>query len=103
WREFNANAPVLPAGYNNFSEYLASRDFPNFRGSPAGDRPLYNASTAGELIRFAFGFSDNPNPNSVIRRTEFGVPISLINLNSLTSTTSLEVALAALNDLRPNA
>ncbi len=43
WREFNANAPVLPAGFKNFSEYLASRDFPNFRSGPAGDRPLYNA------------------------------------------------------------
>ena len=103
WREFNANAPALPAGFNNFSEYLASRDFPNFRSGAAGDRPLYTASTAGELIRFVFVSSDNANPNSVGRRTEFGVPISLINLNSLTSSTSLEVALAALNDLRPDA
>ncbi|MDQ3173079.1 MAG: TonB-dependent receptor, partial [Acidobacteriota bacterium] len=103
WREFNANAPVLPSGFKNFSEYLASRDFPNFRSGPAGDRPLYNASTAGELIRFVFVSSDNANPNSVGRRTEFGVPISLINLNSLTSSTSVEVALAALNDLRPDA
>lgn len=103
WREFNANAPVLPAGFNNFSEYLASRDFPNFRSAPAGDRPLYNASTAGELIRFVFVSSDSANPNSVGRRTEFGVPISLVNLNSFTSSTSVEVALAALNDLRPDA
>ncbi len=102
WREFNANAPALPAGYNNFSEYLASRDFPNFRSGPAGDRPLYNASTAGELIRFVFVSSDSANPNSVGRRTEFGVPVSLVNLNSLTSSTSVEVALAALNDLRPD-
>ncbi len=102
WREFNANAPALPAGYNNFSEYLASRDFPNFRSGPAGDRPLYNASTAGELIRFIFVSSDSANPNSVGRRTEFGVPVSLVNLNSLTSSTSVEVALAALNDLRPD-
>lgn len=103
WREFNANAPVLPAGFNNFSEYLGSRDFPNFRSGPAGDRPLYNASAGGELIRFVFVSSDNANPNSVGRRTEFGVPISLLNLNSLTSSTSVEVALAALNDLRPDA
>ena len=34
WREFNANAPRLPAGFNNFSEYLASRDFVNFRSGP---------------------------------------------------------------------
>ncbi len=103
WREFNANAPVLPAGFNNFSEYLASRDFPNFRSAPAGDRPLYNASTAGELIRFVFVSSDSANPNSVGRRTEFGIPISLVNLNSFTSSTSVEVALAALNGLRPDA
>ncbi|MCA1601917.1 MAG: TonB-dependent receptor, partial [Acidobacteria bacterium] len=103
WREFNANAPVLPSGFKNFSEYLASRDFPNFRSGPAGDRPLYNASTAGELIRFVFVSSDNANPNAVGRRTEFGVPVSLVNLNSLTSSTSVEVALAALNDLRPDA
>jgi hypothetical protein len=103
WREFNANAPLLPIGFKNFSEYLASRDFPNFRGGPSGDRPLYNASTAGELIRFVFVPSDNANPNAVGRRTEFGVPVSLVNLNSFTSSTSVEVALAALNDLRPDA
>ncbi|MBA3512750.1 MAG: TonB-dependent receptor [Pyrinomonadaceae bacterium] len=103
WREFNANAPVLPSGLKNFSEYLASRDFANFRGGPAGDRPLYNAPTAGELVRFVFVSSDNADPNSVGRRIEFGVPVSLINLNSFTSSTSTEVALAALNDLRPDA
>ena len=103
WREFNANAPVLPAGFKNFSEYLASRDFPNFRSGPASTRPLYNASTAGELIRFVFVSSDTDNPNSVGRRTESGVPVSLVNLNSFTSSTSLDVALAALNDLRPDA
>jgi hypothetical protein len=103
WREFNANAPVLPAGFKNFSEYLASHDFPNFRSGPAGDRPLYNASTAGELIRFVFVSADNSSPNSVGRRTEFGVPVSLVNLNSFTSSTSVDAALAALNDLRPDA
>jgi Carboxypeptidase regulatory-like domain len=102
WREFNANAPMLPPGFANFSEYLASRDFPNFRRGPAGDRPLYNASTAGELIRFVFASSDNSNPNAVGRGIEFGVPVSLVNLNSLTSSTTVEVALAALNDLRPD-
>src|SRR5204862_7114801 len=27
WREFNANAPLLPSGYANFTEFLPSRDF----------------------------------------------------------------------------
>jgi len=91
WREFNANAPVLPAGYRNFTEFLASRDFANFT------RTLYSASTAGELVRFTYG-----NSNTVSRVVEFGVPVSVMNLNSPSSTTMLEVALAAINKLRPD-
>ena len=94
WREFNANAPMLPAGYKNFSEYLASRDFTNFR--TASGRPLHNAANAGELVRFGYGTS-----NTVQRVIEFGVPISVMNLNS-TSSTTIEAALAAINSLRPD-
>ena len=97
WREFNANAPVLPPGYRNFSEFLASRDFPNFRNALTSTRPLYNASNAGELVRFIFGSS-----NTVVRTVEFGVPVSVMNLNNPNSTTMLEVALAAVNNLRPD-
>jgi hypothetical protein len=97
WREFNANAPVLPAGYSNFSEFLASRDFANFRNPTTLTRPLYNAANAGELIRFVNGTS-----NTVQRQVEFGVPVSVMNLNSSSSTTMLEVALAAINHLRPD-
>ena len=97
WREFNANAPVLPAGYNNFSEFLASRDFANFFNPATSSRPLYSAATAGEMVRFIYGTS-----NSVNRTVESGVPVSVMNLNSLTSTTMLEVALAAINNLRPD-
>lgn len=102
WREFNANAPRLPAGFSSFTEYLGSRDFANFRSSPTGARLLFNASTAGELVRFVFTPADPTNPNAIVRITEFGVPVSLFNLNSFTSTTSIEVALAALNRLRPD-
>ena len=45
---------------------------------------------------------DPTNPNAVTRIIEAGVPISLINLNSFTSTTAVDVALAALNNLRPD-
>ena len=102
WREFNANAPRLPLGFKSFTEYLGSRDFVNFRSRPGGPRPLYNVSTAGELVRFVFGPLDPANPNAVVRVNEFGVPISVINLNSFTSTTQVEVALAALNRFRPD-
>ena len=93
WREFNANAPVLPVGYRNFSEFLGSRDFVNF------NRSLYDAATAGELVRFVYGSS---TINSVNRSIEFGVPVSVMNLNSPSSTTMLDVALAAINSLRPD-
>jgi hypothetical protein len=33
---------------------------------------------------------------------EFGVPVSVMNLNSPHRTTMLEVALAAINNLRPD-
>jgi hypothetical protein len=91
WREFNANAPVLPSGYKNFSDFLASRDFANF------NRSLYDSATAGELVRFVYGDS---TVNTVSRLTEFGVPVSMMNLNSPSSRTMLDVALAALNSLR---
>jgi len=93
WREFNANAPVLPGGYKNFSEFLASRDFVNF------SRSLYGAATAGELVRFVYGSS---TVNTINRVTEFGVPVSVMNLNSPSSTTMVNVALAAINSLRPD-
>jgi len=97
WREFNANAPVLPAGYRNFTEFLSSRDFANFMNPATQSRSLYNASTAGELVRFVYGTS-----NTISRVIEFGVPVSVMNLNSPSSTTMLEVALAAINNLRPD-
>ena len=102
WREFNVNAPLLPKGFDNFTDYLASRDFTNFLSGPGGVRPLLNTSTAGDLVRFVLVPPDPANPNSVIRVIEFGVPVSLINLNAFTSTTSVGAAVAALNSLRPD-
>jgi outer membrane receptor protein involved in Fe transport len=102
WREFNANAPRLPAGFSNFTQYLASRDFTNFLSGPGGTRPVLNTSTAGDLVRFVLNPPDPANPNSVVRIFELGIPISLVNLNSFTSTTQVNAALGALNSLRPD-
>ena len=101
WREMNVNAPKPPAGFEDFSEYLTARDFANFR-SPLGVRPLYNVASAGDLVRFVLSPADAANPNSIVRISEFGVPVSVINLNSFSSATAVEVALAALNRLRPD-
>ena len=102
WREFNTNAPVLPKGFKNFTNYLASRDFTNFLNGPGGVRPILNTSTAGDLVRFVLSPNDAANPNSVVRIVEFGVGISLVNLNSFNSSTSVSAALAASNGLRPD-
>jgi hypothetical protein len=102
WREFNVNAPRLPKAYKSFTDYLASQDFVNFLSQPGGVRPILNTSTAGDLVRFVLSPPDPANPNSVIRVVEFGVPVSLVNLNAFTSTTSVDTALAAMNSLRPD-
>ena len=102
WRELNINAPRLPAGFQNFTQYLFARDFANFRAGPTGLRPLYNAATAGELVRFVLSATDPANPNAVGQVFEFGIPVSLVNLNSVSSSTAIEVALAALQSLRPD-
>jgi hypothetical protein len=101
WREFNANAPSLPPGYKNFSEFLTSRDFANFASPLTTTRPVYNAVNAGELVRFSHTAANPANVSAVGRVLEFGVPVSVMNLTS-TSTTMLDAALAAINHLRPD-
>ena len=100
WREFNVNAPRLPAGFANFTQYLATRDFPNFATN--GVRPILNTSTAGELVRFVLAPPNPADPNAVVRITELGVSVSQVNLNAFSSTTAVNAALAALNSLRPD-
>jgi hypothetical protein len=98
WREFNANAPRLPPGFKDFAEYLLARDFANFRDA-AGTRPVYGASTAGELVRFTLA---PPDADNIARVVEFGVPVSIFNLGSVGSNATLDAALAALRPLRPD-
>jgi hypothetical protein len=102
WREFNINAPRVPAGFSSFTEFLLSRDFPNFHPCPGCPRPLYDVAAAGELVRFSLSSSDAANANAIGRILEFGLPISVFNLNNTTSSTTLNVALDALNAFRPD-
>ena len=98
WREFNANAPRLPSSFKDFAEYLLSRDFANFRDA-SGTRPVYGASTAGELVRFTLA---PPDADNIKRVVEFGLPVTVFNLNSVGSNATLAAALAALQPLRPD-
>jgi hypothetical protein len=77
WREFNANAPRLPRGFSDFTDYLLSRDFPNLRDA-AGTRPLYDAQVAGDLVRFTLAPASATNPDAIGRVVEFGVPRSAL-------------------------
>jgi outer membrane receptor protein involved in Fe transport len=98
WRESNANAPRVPPGFKDFTAYLLSRDFANLRDA-SGARPVYNTSTAGELVRFTLA---PPASDAVSRVVEFGIPVSVFNLASVNSTAALDAALAALRPLRPD-
>lgn len=99
WREFNANAPRLPAGFRDFADYLLSRDFANLRDA-SGARPVYDTSNAGDLVRF---ITATPSSSDTISRVvEFGVPVTVFNLDSVSSTATLDAALAALQTLRPD-
>lgn len=104
WREFNANAPQLPVGYKDLTSYLLSRDFANFRDARTRLRPVYGAASAGELIRFTLTPPEDATKlNAVIARTvEYGVPISVVQLDSIGSTAASDIALAALARLRPD-
>jgi hypothetical protein len=99
WREFNANAPRLPAGFQDFAGYLLSRDFANFRDG-SGARPVYDTTTAGELVRFTL--APQGSVDAISRVFEFGVPLTIFNLSSVGSTATLDAALAALRPLRPD-
>ncbi|MGH9751983.1 MAG: TonB-dependent receptor domain-containing protein [Blastocatellia bacterium] len=98
WREINANAPRLPAGFNNFTEYLLSRDFDNSIDPATGRRPI-TATGSADTARFNL----SQTPSQTI--TEGGRRIVVIGLNN-PSTANNSIgragALAALRDLRPD-
>jgi hypothetical protein len=98
WRESNANAPQLPAGFRDFTEYLLSRDFDNARNPTTGQRPI-TATGNADFVRFNL----SQTPSEVI--TEGGRRIVLIGLNNPSlSNTSIgrASALAAIRPLRSN-
>ena len=96
WRESNINAPILPAGFPNFSVYLLSRDFDN-RPSVDGKRPISGASA--DVVRF--DLSGNTSSTSGAIQTENGVRIVTLGLNAPRSS-NISAALNAVRALRPD-
>jgi hypothetical protein len=98
WREINANAPRLPAGFDNFTDYLLSRDFDNSRNPATAQRPI-TATGNADVARFSL----SQTPSQTI--TQGGRRIVVIGLNN-PSTANNSIgragALAALRSLRPD-
>jgi hypothetical protein len=100
WREFNANAPRLPAGFNNFAAYLMSRGFSNLPVN--GVRPIINNNNVDTVNYVALVNADgtiNGSNTIVVNNT---ARTATVNLNSASGTASLNAALAAINNLRPD-
>ncbi|HSB10299.1 MAG TPA: TonB-dependent receptor [Blastocatellia bacterium] len=96
WRESNVNAPLLPSGFRNFTQYLLSRDFDN-RPSAGGQRPISGASA--DVVRF--DLSANTSSSSGAITTENGVRVLTLGLNAPRSS-NITAALSAVRPLRPD-
>ena len=96
WRETNINAPVLPAGFRSFSEYLASRDFDN-RPSADGERPVSGSNA--DVVRFDNG--SNTSASSGAIKLENGLRVLTLGLNAPRSS-NISAALNATRSLRPD-
>jgi hypothetical protein len=96
WRESNVNAPVLPEGFTDFTEYLVSRDFDN-RPDQSGRRPV--TSTSADVVRFDLGANSSSTAGAI--RIENGIRILTLGLNAPRST-NIAAALNAVRHLRPD-
>jgi Carboxypeptidase regulatory-like domain/TonB dependent receptor/TonB-dependent Receptor Plug Domain len=96
WRESNVNAPVLPQGFQNFAEYLLSRDFDNRPDS--GGRRAVSAANA-DVVRFDLGTNTSSGSGAI--RVENGVRVLTLGLNAPRSS-NLTAALNAIRPLRPD-
>lgn len=98
WREINANAPRLPAGFTDFAAYLTTRDFDNSLDPTTGQHPITQTDSA-DIVRF--NLSD---VRSVTMRQNNRTIITfgLNDQSSARNVGSLAAALRAVRNLRPN-
>lgn len=98
WRESNVNAPLLPSGFPDFTEYLVSRGFDNRRDPITGLRPITSTGNA-DVVRF--NLSRQPSQTM----SEDGRTVIVFGLNNQSTsnaTSGLKAALAVLRGLRPD-
>jgi hypothetical protein len=86
----------LPPGFQNFSQYLQSRDFDN-RPNPSGKRPISGSSA--DIVRFDVGANTSSTSGAI--QLENGVRVLTLGLNAPRSS-NITAALNAVRFLRPN-
>jgi hypothetical protein len=96
WRESNVNAPALPQGFKNFTQYLLSRDFDN-RPDSGGHRAVSAANA--DVVRFDAGTNTSSGSGAI--KIENGVRVLTLGLNAPRSS-NLTAALNAIRALRPD-
>jgi hypothetical protein len=96
WRESNVNAPVVPPGFSDLTEYLLSRDFDN-RPLSTGKRPISGASA--DVVRFDLGANTSTSAGAI--RIVNGLRVLTLGLNAARSS-NLTAALNAVRPLRPD-
>ena len=107
WRDVNSNAPIVPAGYADFTAYLLANSFVLRNGGAA--------STGSRTYTFVLGSASDENGNSGTCSTSANTAC-VINLNTFNSSTTsptatttggsigspVGIALAAINRFRPD-
>jgi Carboxypeptidase regulatory-like domain/TonB-dependent Receptor Plug Domain len=92
WREYNPNAPRLPAGFKDFNDYLITK---------CGETAVTNLVTCPANIRY-----ENATNINIPTRVGTG-GVTVVNLNSdsssAASSSPIGFALATIDGLRPNA
>jgi hypothetical protein len=96
WRESNINAPVVPQGFGDFSQYLQSRDFDN-RPNSSGNRPISGSSA--DVVRFDASASTSSTSGAI--QVVNGVRVLTLGLNAPRSS-NITAALNAIRSLRPD-
>ncbi|HEX5085974.1 MAG TPA: TonB-dependent receptor [Blastocatellia bacterium] len=101
WREINANAPRLPEGFDNFTDYLLSRDFDNSRNPATGQRPI-TATGNADVVRFDLSQTPSRTITEGGRGGRRIVVIGLNNPSTANNSIGRAGALAAIRNLRPD-
>jgi len=98
WRESNANAARLPAGFRDFTAYLLSREFANALDPVTKQRPI---SSVGNSDFVRFNLSETSS-QTIKEGNKSIVIFGLNNQSTSNSSSSIKAALAAIRELRPD-